>query len=125
MLARLHRRPGFHTSLLIVDNSTAPRDCCFDMHIHARHAVDPELNLIAKRLGSLTWHTDLDEDEKQGCADTQRNPDAPKRLVSPMPDYQTWAVRMYIGGAQRTLGLLKAIDLSPVFRFADMVKMHF
>lgn len=95
------------------------------MKIIGRHAIDPDLNVIAKRLGTLQWQTELSPLEEDTCNELQRNPDASRRLVSPMPDFTTWAVRMYLGGAQRTLGLLRGPDLQNAFRFADMVKMYF
>jgi hypothetical protein len=44
-----------------------------------------------------------------------------------LPDYRTWAVRLYLGGAQRTLGLMAGTGdgFSRLLRFADMAKMHF
>ena len=93
-----------------------------------RYAKDPDLNLIAHRLTNATWHTELDEGEKQAAHALQMDPNTSHHLVSPMPDMKTWAVRIYLGGAQRTVGLLKggpADDNSSAYRYADMVKMYF
>lgn len=92
-----------------------------------RHASDPALNLLARRLLDLVWMTPLDVDEIGAAAKMGQDPEARRRWVNPMPDFKSWAVRMYIGGAQRTVGVIKPAnhDISTALRFADMVAMYF
>jgi hypothetical protein len=91
---------------------------------NARHAKDPALNTLANQLDLVVWQTELTADEKAVCDHLIRDHTASRRLLCPLPDYRTWAVRMYLGGAQRTMGLAKT-NLHGAIRFADMASMHF
>jgi len=94
-----------------------------------KYAKDPGLNELAAKLKTLTWIHPIPADE----ADTlYRDATAPtssegayRSHVSPMPNYVDWAVRMYLGGEQRTLGLAKTKELPYALRFADMAQMYF
>jgi hypothetical protein len=95
-----------------------------------RHAADPTLNLLARELRDLVWLFPLDADELLEAKEMGSDANARRRWVSPLPDYKSWAVRMYVGGAQRTVGIYKPpsqdiTDISPALRFADMVAMYF
>jgi hypothetical protein len=92
---------------------------------HTRNAVDPVLNLIARRLLDAKWQTELDEGEKNECHSLNTSPTAPRRLIAPALDYKTWLVRIYLGGAQRIVGMVRGPDLTPAYRYADMLKMFF
>ncbi len=93
--------------------------------IKGRHAVDPTLNQIAWRLNTVRWATPLDADEESLAHSVNTDMAAPRRLLAMMPDYKTWAIRMYLGGAQRILGFFKGPDIANGLRFADMVKVYF
>jgi hypothetical protein len=86
--------------------------------------------MLARELRDLVWCFPLDEDELQEAREMGSDINARRRWVYPLPDYKSWAVRLYIGGAQRTVGIIKptppnVIDISPALRFADMVAMYF
>jgi len=95
----------------------------------ARSAADPELNLLARGLRDLVWLTTLDQDELNEAQEMGANVDARRRHVYPLPDYKSWAVRTYLGGANRTIGVYKpyprASEIWPALRFADMAAMYF
>jgi len=93
-----------------------------------RRAADPTMNQIARKLTDVKWITTLDEEETLAAHEMSVNKEARRKWVYPLPDYQSWAVRLYIGGESRTVGLLirpKMQILSPALRFADMVAMYF
>jgi hypothetical protein len=83
------------------------------------------LNIIARRLKTISWQFELGEDEKRVCHELQSNPQAARKLVTLMRDYKTWMVRAYLGGGQRTFGYYSDANLEPLFRYADMVRMYF
>jgi len=87
-------------------------------------ASDPTLSVIAKRLSTLAWASPLTEEEKLTAVHCQKDFAAKRHLVVMMPDFKTWAVRMYLAGAQRTLGHCQG-DIEPALRFADMARMFF
>jgi len=100
----------------------------FGMTRIARSAADPELNLLARGLRDLVWLTTLDQDELNEAQEMGANVDARRRHVYPLPDYKSWAVRTYLGGANRTIGVYKpyrASEIWPALRFADMAAMYF
>jgi hypothetical protein len=96
---------------------------------------DPELNQLARELKHLEWVDPLSNDEEQyaqgatgqlydqsaksGVAQSKR------RLVHPLPGLGGWTVRLYLGGGQRTLGIVDHDDISRALRYADMALMHF
>ena len=99
------------------------------MHeIKVRHLGDPTINMLARRLGSVVWKTELDEGELEACFSIETDPGTPRRLITLMRDYKTFCVRAYLAGAQRTFGYFKPTDktgLAPAIRYADMVRMYF
>jgi len=99
------------------------------MEIKSRHAADPDLNLMAKRLSTVRWLAPLTAEEEAACLRLQKA-ESPPRHLNLMLDYKTWAVRLYLGGAQRTIGMYKPPvaaggDFSAAVRYADMAKMMF
>lgn len=95
------------------------------MKTKTHYVADHMLNSIARRLYDLKWQHLLTADELAHSEEIQKNPDSPKHLLAVMSDYNTMAVRMYLGGAQRTFGFFKGADITSALRFADMVKMFF
>jgi hypothetical protein len=98
------------------------------MNYTSRTVADPVMNQIAKGLMTVQWQFDLPADEENVCLELEGNPELPKRLITLMRDYKTWAIRMYLAGAQRTFGFYsnaKSGNLYPAFRFADMIRMYF
>jgi hypothetical protein len=96
---------------------------------------DPELNKMANELRTLQWVGSLLPDELAACQSAEEtviDPQAknglhiPKRrLVHPLPGWSSWAVRIYLGGGQRTIGIVGHKDLAAGLRYADMAMMHF
>lgn len=91
---------------------------------HGRFAADPELNVLAKRLEDVIWENPLSEDELLMVQRNLTDPEAPRRHVTMLPDFRTWAVRLYLGGAQRTIGYVRK-DPATALRFADMAMFYF
>ncbi len=98
-------------------------------------AKDPSLNELAVQLKRLEWITPLDPEELEECQEKMAvtpDADAPggiaipkRRLVHPLPGCVHWNVRMYLGGEQRTLGIVHARNVENAFRFADMAQQYF
>jgi hypothetical protein len=99
------------------------------------HATDPDLNIIARKLKTLEWIHPLDADEVEDCVDMTLylpglNPGdhhvVPKRkYVHQMAGATNWAVRVCLGGQQRTLGIVDQRHVEDAFRFADMAQQYF
>lgn len=91
----------------------------------AIYAKDPELNLLANRLKDLEWVNPLSEGEQDQAREVVTTPGAKRHLVVPLPNLTSWAVRMYLGGEQRTLGLVNSKSIEAGLRFADMAREYF
>lgn len=91
----------------------------------AIYAKDPELNLLANRLKDLEWVNPLSEGEQDQAREVVTTPGAKRHLVVPLPNLTSWAVRMYLGGEQRTLGLVNSKNIEAGLRFADMAREYF
>ena len=100
------------------------------------HATDPELNELANELKALVWTDTLCGDELrlahemtfEDVADPAiPGGDSPARrkLVHPMNGFDYWSVRIYLGGEQRTIGIVRTADVANAFRFADMAQEYF
>lgn len=92
----------------------------------SRYAKDPELNTLANELKSLpfTAAPDLESDARERYEILAREQgDYPFRLVYQMPNVRTWVVRLYLGGAIRTIGYTD--NLTNACRFADMAALRF
>jgi hypothetical protein len=83
-----------------------------------RRSADPAMSFLAKRLRTLTWLHPLAESEK--ALHIERRKVNRTLRVSLLPDFKTWIVRFYIGGAQRVFGLTP--DSESACRFADLVR---
>ena len=86
----------------------------------ARPASDTELHQLANELKGITFD-DPHDGLLSEAEDLLRTNDL--RNVILMKDGKTLAVRMYVGGKQRTIGLTQ--DLLAACRFADMARMRF
>jgi len=84
------------------------------------YVADPQMNQIAKRLGTLKWQEPLSADEQA----QEHEPASTFRRVALLPDLKTWVVRIYLGGAQRTLGYTREASPLSAMRFADMAMMY-
>lgn len=84
-----------------------------------RKAKDPKLNQLAKELQEHQFV------EVEGLEDAARERmlATELRCVVQMPNFKTWAVRMYIGGLSRCIGYTD--DLTAACRFADMAACRF
>lgn len=91
----------------------------------AIYAKDPELNLLANRLKDLEWVNPLYEGEQDQARAVVMDMHAKRHLVVPLPNLTSWAVRMYLGGEQRTLGLVNSKNIEAGLRFADMARQYF
>lgn len=92
----------------------------------SRYAKDPELNTLANELKIINFSAapDLDSDVSERCEILARGQgDYPFRLVYQMPNFRTWAVRMFLGGAIRTIGYTD--NLTHACRFSDMAAFRF
>lgn len=92
----------------------------------SRYAKDPELNTLANELKSVpfTAAPDLDSDVQERFEILARGQgEYPFRLVYQMPNFRTWAVRLYLGGAIRTIGYTE--NPTHACRFADMAALRF
>ena len=104
-------------------------------------AKDPGLNELAASLREVVWINPLTAEELLDCqrlAQFNLN-EAPiqlaRKLVHPLPGCDNWALRICLGGAQRTLGVMSIRGtksnpepfegLSVLFRFADMAQQYF
>lgn len=90
---------------------------------HAKYAADATMNDIARRLKLATWQNPLDPGEEAICERLRTDPDAARHLLTLQKDYKTWAIRMYLGGFQRTFGF--TTDFYQGARFSDMIRVHF
>ena len=95
-----------------------------DMH---RNAKDPELNTMANELRTLVWLNPMDALEEKNLTENAMGlgMDRKRRLVTPLPGYRDLAVRLHLGGEQRTVGICSANQMPQALRFADMVQMQF
>lgn len=92
----------------------------------SRYAKDPELNLLANELKTLHFSAapDLESDARERYEILARQQgDYPFRLVYQMPNVRTWVVRLYLGGAIRTIGYTD--NLTNACRFSDMAALRF
>jgi hypothetical protein len=89
------------------------------------YAKDPELNLLANKVKDLEWVNPLYEGEQEQAREVVTTPGAERHLVVPLPNHTSWAVRMYLGGEQRTLGLVNSKNIETGLRFADMAQEYF
>jgi hypothetical protein len=125
---------------LFSDKLAGRRDRFFSSDDHcltymSTHATDPDLNILARKLKTLEWIHPLDADEIEACVDMTLyqpglnpgdGPVLPKRkFVHPMAGATNWAVRLCLGGAQRTLGIVDQRHVEDAFRFADMAQQYF
>lgn len=90
-----------------------------------RKAKDPTLNALGAELKNLPIQHSLEIRERFQELDREyiRGHGWEFRNVNIMPDQQTWAVRLYLGGEQRRLGVTTCGITA--CRFADMALMHF
>lgn len=91
----------------------------------AKYAKDPELNTLANELKSVVWLNPLNASELDHVRHLATVPHAKRRLVVPLPNFISWGVRLYLGGEQRTLGLVNTANVDSAFRFADMAQQYF
>jgi hypothetical protein len=66
---------------------------------------------------------DLKSITQERFKDLAKGGEYPFRLVYTMPNFKTWAVRIYIGSETRLIGYTD--DLTTACRFADMAQMRF
>jgi hypothetical protein len=66
---------------------------------------------------------DLKSITQERFKDLAKGGEYPFRLVYTMPNFKTWAVRIYIGSETRLIGYTE--DLTTACRFADMAQMRF
>lgn len=90
-----------------------------------KYTKDPGLNLLANELKNLSWVDPLDDSEMNVVHTLITDRDARRRRVVPLPTFVHWAVRLYLGGEQRTLGIVHNKDVAAAFRFADMAQRFF
>lgn len=71
----------------------------------------------------MVWENPLSQDEIESSLvllDTAKY----RHHVVQLPDFKSWAVRLYLGGAQRTLGYVRKDPINAL-RFADMAMFYF
>lgn len=84
-----------------------------------RHASDPVLHQLANELKDIEF--DHDDGLRLQAEELLQNNDL--NHIYLMKDAKTFAVRLFIGGRQRVIGLTE--DLTAACRFADMARMRF
>lgn len=92
----------------------------------SRYAKDPGLTQLANQLKELTFTAapDLESDTSEKLEHLARGQgEYPFRLVYSMPNFRTWAVRLFLGGSVRTIGYTD--NLCAACRFADMAALRF
>lgn len=92
----------------------------------SRYAKDPALTKLANELKSIAFTAapDLESDTSEKLEHFARGVgDYPFRLVYSMPNFRTWAVRLFLGGSVRTIGYTD--NLCAACRFADMAALRF
>jgi hypothetical protein len=101
--------------------------CIVDMRRKApgRYPKDPILNTLAHELADIKMEQadDLTSISQERFRDLAKGGEYPFRLVYTMPNFKTWAVRIYIGSETRLIGYTE--DLTTACRFADMAQMRF
>lgn len=91
---------------------------------------DPGLSELAARLKTLSWADQLDQAEQDHCRALAMEGARPgekveRQRVAPYPGGTTWQVRMFLGGEQRTLGIVDATNVQAAFRFSDLAASVF
>jgi len=92
----------------------------------SRIAKDPALSALAVELKTTKFSDapDLEEVIRERFVELARgHGEYPFRLVYQMPDFKTWVVRLYLGGAVRTIGF--SARLTDACRYADMAALRF
>lgn len=86
----------------------------------ARHPSDPVLNQIAADAGAFRFDGDP---TIHGLTTSLWSGEPKPQRITLLQDMRTFAVRLYLGGKNRTLVLTK--DPETAYRWADVIAMHF
>jgi len=92
----------------------------------SRSARDPALSQLAVELKTTKFSDapDLEDLVHERFVELARSQgEYPFRLVYRMPDFKTWVIRLYLGGAVRVIGY--SARLCDACRYADMAALRF